>query len=130
MRIWEGDKWKTAFHTRYNRFEYQMMPFSFSNTLASFQDYINKILAEKLDIFVVIYLNDILIYIEDPGYLHVEVVQWVLEQLRKHGFYVNLKKCRFHKNEIRFLGFVVSAQGIRIEEERIEVNQSGIFKYF
>ena len=120
MRIQEGDEWKTAFCTRYGHFQYQVMPFALSNASASFQGYINKILAEKLDIFVVVYLDDILIYTEDPGRPHVEAVRWVLEQLRKHGLYANLKKCRFHEDEVRFLGFVVSAQGIRMEEERIE----------
>ncbi len=67
MKIREGDKWKTAFCTRYSHFEYQVMSFGLSNAPASFQGYINKILAEKLDIFVVVYLDDILIYTEDPG---------------------------------------------------------------
>ncbi len=75
MRIQEGDKWKTAFHTRYGHFDYQVMPFGLSNAPTSFQGYINKILAEKLDIFVVVYLKNILIYTEDPGQPHVEVVQ-------------------------------------------------------
>ena len=74
MRIKEGDEWKTAFRTRYGHFEYQVMPFGLSNAPASFQGYINKILAEKLDIFVIVYLDDILIYIEDPGQGHMEVV--------------------------------------------------------
>ena len=67
MRIWEGDKWKTAFRTRYSHFEYQVMPFDLSNTLTTFQGYVNNILAAKLDIFVVIYLDNILICTEDPG---------------------------------------------------------------
>ncbi len=96
------------------------MPFSFSNAPASFQDYINKILAEKLDTFVVVYLDNILIHSEDTGQPHVEVVRWVLEQLRKYGLYANLKKCRFHEDEVRFLGFIVLAQGIRMEEKRID----------
>ncbi len=62
------------------------MPFGFSNAPASFQGYINKILAKKLDIFVIVYLDDILIYTEDLGQPHVDAVRWVLEQLRKHGF--------------------------------------------
>ena len=74
MRIKEGDEWKTAFRTRYGHFEYQVMPFGLSNAPASFQGYINKILAEKLDIFVIVYLDDILIYIEDQGQGHVEAV--------------------------------------------------------
>ena len=87
---------------------------------ASFQGYINNILTEKLDIFVIVYLDDILVYTEDPGQPHIDVVHWVLEQLRKHGLYANLKKCCFHQDEVQFLGFVVSAQGIRMEEEKIE----------
>ena len=74
MRIKEGDEWKTAFRTRYGHFKYQVMPFGLSNAPASFQGYINKILAEKLDIFVIVYLDDILIYTEDQSQGHVEVV--------------------------------------------------------
>ena len=97
------------------------MPFGLSNAPATFQGYVNKILAEKLDIFVVVYLDDILIYIEDPGQPHVEAVCWVLDQLRKHSLFANLKKCCFHQDEVRFLGYVVSSKGISMEAERIEV---------
>ncbi len=79
MRIREGDEWKTVFRIRYSHFKYQVMPFDLSNTPACFQGYINKILAEKLDIFVVIYVDDILIYTEDPGQPHGEAIRWVLE---------------------------------------------------
>ena len=74
MRIRKGDEWKTAFRTRYGHFEYQVMPFGLTNAPASFQGYINKILAEKLDIFVIVYLDDILIYTEDDGDGHVAAV--------------------------------------------------------
>ena len=120
MRIKEGDEWKTAFRTRYGHFEYQVMPFGLSNAPASFQGYINKILAEKLDIFVIVYLDDIFIYTEDQSQGHVEAVRWVLEILRKNGLFANLKKCRFHKDEVQFLGYVVSSQGIWMEDEKIE----------
>ena len=93
MRIREGDEWKTTFRTRYGHFEYQVMPFGLTNTPASFQGYINKILVEKLDIFVIVYLDDILIYTKDDGNGHVTIVRWVLEQLRKFSLYANLKKC-------------------------------------
>ncbi len=120
MRIREGDEWKTAFLTRYGHFKYLVIPFGLSNAPASFQGYINKILAEKLDIFVVVYLDDILIYTEDPGQLYIEAVRWVLKQLRKYGLYANLKKCQFHEDGVRFLGFVVLTQGIRMKEEKIK----------
>ena len=97
------------------------MPFGLSNAPASFQGYINKILAEKLDVFVIVYLDDILIYIKDESQGHVEAVQWVLDFLRKNDLFANLKKCCFHQNEVCFLEYVVSAQGVQMEDERIEV---------
>ena len=69
------------------------MFFGLSNALANFQRYVNKILAEKLDIFIIVYLNNILIYTKDP---YVEAIRWVLDQLRKYFLLANLKKCRFH----------------------------------
>ncbi len=120
MRIREGDELKTACRTCYGHFEYQVMPFGLTNASATFQGYINKILAEKLDVFVIVYLNDILIYTQSKGKEHVQAVRWVLDQLQKHLLYANLKKCRFHQDEVRFLGYIVSHQGIRMEEERIK----------
>ena len=79
IRIYKGNEWKTAFKTRYGHFEYQVMFFGLTNAPASFQGYINKILAEKFDIFVIVYLDDILIYTEDNRNSHVAAVQWVLE---------------------------------------------------
>ncbi len=120
MKIRESDKWKTVFRTCYDHFVYQVRPFGLTNAPATFQSYINKILAEKLDVFVTVYLDDILIYTENEGEEHVQPVQWVLDQLRKHSLYANLKKCRFHQDEVRFLGYIVSHQGIRMEEEQIK----------
>lgn len=54
------------------------------------------LLAEDIDIFVIVYLDDILVYTEDPRLPHIDAVRWILEQLRKHGLYANFKKCRFH----------------------------------
>ncbi len=74
MRIREGNKWKTAFRTRYGHFEYQVMSFGLTNAPAMFQGYINKILTEKLDVFVIVYLNDIFIYTESESKKHVQAV--------------------------------------------------------
>ena len=121
MRIREGDEWKTAFRTRYGHFEYQVMPFGLSNAPATFQGYVNKILAEKLDIFVIVYLDDILIYTKDPGQLHVETMYWVLDQLRKYLLFANLKICRFYQDKVCFLGYIVSSRGISMEAKKITV---------
>ena len=120
MKIREGDKWKIAFRTQYGHFEYQVISFGLTNAPASFQEYINKIFVEKLDIFVIVYLDDILIYTDDNGDGHIAAIRWVLEQLGKFLLFANLKKCCFHQEEVRFLGYVVSSKGIRIENKKIE----------
>ena len=97
------------------------MPFRLSNTPANSQSYINKILAEKLDIFVTVYLDDIFIYTEESGQEHIEAMRWVLNILRNNSLFANLKKCQFHQDKVRFLGYVFSSQGIWMEDERIEV---------
>ena len=77
-------------------------------------------MVKKLNVFVIFYLDDILIYTKDAGQAHINAVCWVLEELRKHGLFAKLKKCRFYKDKICFLGYVLSAQEIRIEDEKIE----------
>ena len=116
----ERDKWKTVFQTRYGYFKYQGMPFGLSNALANFQNYINKILLENLDIFVIVYLDNIFIYNEDQRQGHVKVVWWLLDFVEKNDLFANLKKCQFHKDEMQFLGYIVLSQDIRIEDERIK----------
>ncbi len=120
MRIKDCNKLKTVFKTRYGHFEYQVIPFGLINTPATFQSYIKKILAKKLNVFVIKYLNYILIYTKTKDKEHVESVNGVLEQLQKHSLFDNLKKSRFHRKEVRFLDYIVSHHGIRMEEEQIE----------
>ena len=97
------------------------MPFGLSNTPATFQEYINMILAEKLDIFNIVYLNDILIYTKDLDQPYAEVVRWVLDQLRKYLLFVNLKKCCFYQEEFCFLGYIISSKSISMEAKKIEM---------
>ena len=109
MKIKEGDKWKPAFRTQNGHFKNQVMAFGLSNVPTSFQGYINKILVEKLDVFGIVYLDDILIYTQDAGKAHVDAVCLVLNELRKHSFFAKFKKCCSHKDEVWFLGYLVSA---------------------
>ena len=83
LRIREGDEWKTAFRTRYGHFEYCVMPFGLSNAPATFQAYINHALVRLIDVTCVVYLDDILIYSEDPAQ-HTEAVRRVLERLQQY----------------------------------------------
>ena len=97
-----------------------MISFALSNKPTSFQGYINKIWAKKLDVFVIIYLDNILIYTKDTAKAHVDAVQGVLNKIKKHGLFTNLKKCRFYKNEFQFLGFIILAQGVKMKDEQIK----------
>ena len=90
------------------------------NVPASFQGFINKILTEKFDIFIIVYLDNIFIYTDDNGDDYIAAVRWVFGQLRKYLLYTNLKKCWFHQEVIWFLGYVVSLKDICIENETIE----------
>ena len=121
MKIHKGNKWKTAFRIQYGHLKYQIMPFGLSNAPTTFKGYVNKILAKKLDIFVIVYLDDVLIYTKYPGQPDVKAVRWVLDQLRMHSLFANPKKCRFYQDEVRFLGYVVLLKKISIEAEKIKV---------
>ena len=97
------------------------MLFGLSNALTTFQKYVNKILAEKLDVIVIVYLDNILIYIKDLEQPYIEAICWVLDQLQKYSFFVNPKKYYFHQDEIRFLEYIVSFKEIDIKAKKIEV---------
>lgn len=79
MRIGVGNMWKKALCTRFGHCEYQVMPFSFFKNLSSFHKYINKIFVKKLEIFVIIYLHNILVYIKNTDQLYVNIIDYVLE---------------------------------------------------
>ena len=96
------------------------MLFRLTNAPAIFQGYINKIFAEKLDVFVIVYLDDILIYTKDKKEGHIQAIRWILNQLQIFLFYANLKKCWFHQEKVWFLGYIVSLQDICIEDKRIK----------
>ena len=94
VRIKKGDKWKTAFRCRFGHFEYRVMPFGLTNVPAVFQNLMNQILHDFLDIFCVVYLDDILIYSENPDQHQCHVRQ-ILERLRQNQLYAKLEKCVF-----------------------------------
>ena len=118
IRIKRGDEWKTAFRTRYGHFEYLVMPFGLANAPATFQAYINRALAGLVDVTCVVYLDDILIFSEDPAE-HWQHVKQVLQRLRQYQLYANLKKCAFNTTQVEFLGFIVSTAGVEMDPRRV-----------
>ena len=96
------------------------MLFGLSNAPASFEGYINKILAKKFNIFVIVYLDDILIYTKDLGQDYIEAVRWVLDILKKYKLFANLKKCRFYKDEVYFLSYIILAQRVKMKDKQIK----------
>jgi transposase InsO family protein len=119
IRIRDGDQEKTAFRTKYGHFEYLVMPFGLTNAPATFQSYINECLRGLVDLTCIVYLDDILIYSQDPQD-HVAHVRAVLARLQQCGLVVNLEKCAFHVKEIDFLGFIVSTAGIQMDPKRVQ----------
>lgn len=119
IRIKQGHEWKTAFRTRYGHFEYLVMPFGLTNAPATFQAHINSIFVDLLDITVIVYLDDILIFSKDPAD-HLKHVREVLYRLKQNNLYCRLDKCIFSATEVDFLGFVVSTNGIAMEKSRVK----------
>ena len=119
VRIRSGDEWKTAFRSRYGHFEYLVMPFGLCNAPATFQHLANDIFRDLLDQFVVIYLDDILIF-SNSTEEHQQHVRLVLERLRKNKLYIKLEKCEFHRTEIQFLGYIISPQGLHMDPNKIK----------
>jgi hypothetical protein len=119
VQVKEGDEWKTTFHTRYGHFEYSVMSFGLTNAPAVFQHMMNDIFREYLDHFVVIYLDDILIYSKNEEE-HEHHVRLVLEKLRERGFYAKQEKCLFHQSMVEFLGYIVSRDDISMDGKKIQ----------
>jgi hypothetical protein len=99
-------------------FEYNVIPFGLTNAPAAFQSFMNDIFADVRDDFVVVYLDDILIYSEDPV-KHDDHVCLVLECLIQHGLAVHPEKCSFDLTEIDFLGHIISVDGIRMDPAKV-----------
>ena len=119
VRIAPGDEWKTAFRTRYGSFEWLVMPFGLSNAPAAFQRFVNEVFADLLDVCVVVYLDDILIYSDNPDE-HRAHVREVLRRLRKHHLYARTDKCEFHAESVEYLGYILSREGLTMAESKIK----------
>mgnify|MGYP002804382785 CR=1 FL=1 len=122
VRIRQGDEWKTAFKTCFGLFEYLVMPFGLCNAPVRFQFFLNDVLKDYLDLFVVVYIDDILIY-SDNEQLHAEHVCKLLQVLRKHHLFCKLSKCEFHVQEVEFLGVILIPFGLRMAKRKVQAVQ-------
>ena len=120
LRIKDADVHKTAFRTRYGHYEFLVMPFGLTNAPAAFMDLMNRVFRPYVDQFVVVFIDDILVYSKDRE-IHDTHLRVVLETLRKEHLYAKLSKCEFWMNEVSFLGHIVSKEGIRVDPNKIEV---------
>ncbi|XP_016404381.1 RNA-directed DNA polymerase homolog [Sinocyclocheilus rhinocerous] len=109
VRIREGDEWKMAFITPAGHYEYRVMPYGLSNSPSVFQSFMNEEFWEFLNKFLIVYIDDILIYSRNLAEHRHHVTQ-VLQKLRQHQLYLKLEKCEFHRFSVQFLEYVISKE--------------------
>ncbi|GJV47678.1 putative reverse transcriptase domain-containing protein [Tanacetum coccineum] len=119
LRVREEDIPKTAFKTRYGHYEFQVMPFGLTNAPAVFMDLMNRVCKPYLDKFVIVFIDDILIYSKNKQE-HEEHLKLILELLKKEELYAKFSKCEFWIPKVQFLGHVIDSQGIHVDPAKIE----------
>ncbi len=117
--IQEGDKWKMVFIAPSGHYEYRVMPYGLSSSSSIFQGFMNKVFREFLHRFVIVYVENILINSRNLAKHRPHVTQ-VLRQLRKHHLYLKLEKCVFHRPMVKFLGYILSVDGIRMDQGKVQ----------
>ncbi|KAJ9558426.1 hypothetical protein OSB04_013040 [Centaurea solstitialis] len=119
LKVREEDIPKTAFRTRYGHYEFLVMSFGLTNTPAAFMDLMNRVCKPYLDEFVIVFIDDILIY-SKTAEEHGEHLRKVLEMLKRERLYAKFSKCEFWLKEVQFLGHIVTQEGIKVDPAKIE----------
>ncbi|KAL0186760.1 hypothetical protein M9458_018430, partial [Cirrhinus mrigala] len=118
VRIRAGDEWKTAFVTPSGHYEYRVMPYGLSISPSIFQTFMNEVFREFLHRFVIVYIDDNLIYSQNLAE-HRQHVQQVLHKLHDHSLYFKLEKCEFHRPSVQFLGYIITAEGVQMGQGKV-----------
>jgi hypothetical protein len=119
VRMAPEDIEKTAFKTKYGLYEYVVMPFGLTNAPSTFQHLMNNVLHPYVDRFVMVYLDDILIYSNTPE-KHAEHLRLVLSALRKAQLYCKMSKCSFFQTEVDYLGHLITDKGVTVDPRKLE----------
>lgn len=120
IRIHPDDIEKTAFTTKYGQFEYKVMAMGLCNAPATFQTLMNSIFRDVIDNFMVVYLDDLLIFSKTKED-HRRHLQIILERLRKNQLFVSPKKCSLFQKEVEFLRLLVGKNGIKVDPAKVEI---------
>ncbi|GJR60127.1 putative reverse transcriptase domain-containing protein [Tanacetum coccineum] len=121
LRVRDEDIPKTAFRTRYRHYKFQVMPFGLTNAPAVFMDLMNRVCKLYLDKFVIVFIDDILIYFRNKEE-HVDHLRIILELLKNEKLYAKFSKCDFWISIVQFLGHIIDSQGIHIDPAKIEAH--------
>ncbi|KAL5538583.1 hypothetical protein UlMin_045492 [Ulmus minor] len=119
LRIKDNDVPKTAFRTRYGHYEFLVMPFGLTNAPAAFMDLMNRVFTQYLDKFIIVFIDDILVYSKTPKE-HEEHLRATLQLLRDNKLYAKFTKCDFWLSKVHFLGHVVSKEGVSVDPAKVE----------
>jgi len=119
IRMREGDEWKTAFQTCYGLYEFQVMSFGLTNALSTFQDMINHVFSNMIDLGLLVYMDDFLIYAKTVEE-HDRRVKEVLARLQENWLAVLLDKCLWKTQEVEFLEYVIGSEGIKMADGKVE----------
>ena len=119
IKIKNEDVPKTAFRTRYDHYELVVMPFGLTNALAVFMELMNRVFKEYLDTFVIVFIDDILVY-SRTDQEHQMHLRKALTVLRENRLYAKFSKCEFWLREVSFLGHVISAKGVSVNLAKVE----------
>ncbi|KAD5802640.1 hypothetical protein E3N88_14000 [Mikania micrantha] len=119
LRVQDKDIPKMAFRTRYGHYEFMVMPFGLTNAPAVFMDLMNRVCKPYLDQFVIVFIDDILIYSKSKAE-HEQHLRKILEMLKEEKLYAKFSKCEFWLREVQFLGHVVNSEGIHVDPAKIE----------